>query len=449
MAIVDLCFPQKLQCLFMPFRYKILYGGRGGAKSWSIARALLLIARQKTVRILCAREIQKSLEESVHKLLKDQIGSMGLSGEFEITQSKIRCVVTGSEFSFEGIKFNVDKIKSYEGIDICWVEEAHHTSKESWDVLTPTIRKEGSEIWVSFNPQLEEDETYQRFVVYPPPNSVVVNMSWRDNPGFNSAMMAELEHTKKKNFDDYLWIWEGQCRVMLDGAVYAEEFRNAKAEGRIRDLPYDPILPVHVFADLGWADSTALWFVQRGRFECRFLQYYSERQKPWSHFLKYIQMQGYVVDTIWLPHDARQRNMASGTSVWEITKKAGFKRKLVPRLKLFDGINAARTIFPICYFDDKKCSEGLKALQHYRYETREESKDLSRVPVHDWSSHAADGFRYSAIAMRGQSMGAGMVEDEDVLHDLEEGGMEVESIWRKSPKVRGMDLNGPSVRWMR
>ena len=163
-ALADVQFPYKLSVLFDKARYKILYGGRGGAKSWGVARALLVLGAKKPMRILCAREFMTSMKDSVHKLLSDQITEMGLLGFYEITQATIRGL-NGTEFAFVGLKNNVANVKSYEGIDICWVEEAQTVSKTSWNVLIPTIRKEQSEIWVTFNPELESDETYQRFVV--------------------------------------------------------------------------------------------------------------------------------------------------------------------------------------------------------------------------------------------------------------------------------------------
>ena len=159
-AIAKAEFPAKTQCLFLPerSRYRVLYGGRGGAKSWAVARALLIKAAKSPLRILCAREFQTSIRDSVHKLLSDQIVALGLIELFEITQAAIRGV-NGSEFAFVGLKNNVANVKSYEGIDICWVEEAQTVSRNSWNVLIPTIRKEGSEIWITFNPELETDET--------------------------------------------------------------------------------------------------------------------------------------------------------------------------------------------------------------------------------------------------------------------------------------------------
>ena len=159
-AIANAQFPLKLQCLFSPeySRYRVLWGGRGSGKSWGAARALLIKGVQKPIRVLCAREFMSSMRDSVHKLLCDQIIELGLTDFYEITQSSIRAK-NGTEFSFIGLKNNVANVKSYEGVDICWVEEAQTVSRLSWDVLIPTIRKEGSEIWITFNPLLETDDT--------------------------------------------------------------------------------------------------------------------------------------------------------------------------------------------------------------------------------------------------------------------------------------------------
>lgn len=181
MAQSDIQLPHKLAFLFEPARYKVAHGGRGGAKSWGFARAALIQAAQRPLRVLCARELQVSIAESVHKLLSDQIEAMGLAPWFDVQQQVIRSSA-GSEIIFAGIRNNVTKLKSLEGVDVCWVEEAEKVSNSSWEALIPTIRKPGSEIWVSFNPHDASDPTYQRFVLNPPPGARVVEMNWQDNP---------------------------------------------------------------------------------------------------------------------------------------------------------------------------------------------------------------------------------------------------------------------------
>lgn len=398
-------FPDKLAPLFSPGRYKVLWGGRGSAKSWGIARALLLIGMQKGIRVLCAREQQNSIKESVHKLLSDQISALGLGAFYEIQRDIIINPHTGTSFFFEGIRHNVQKIKSYEGIDICWVEEAQTVSKNSWQVLIPTIRKPGSEIWVSFNPDLETDETYVRFVKSPPPNAIVIEMNWRDNPWFPPELREEMEYLKATAYDDYLHVYEGHCKMVLEGAVYANELRAAISEGRLTSVPYDRASSVDTFWDLGWSDHTSIWFAQRIGFETHVVDYLQDRQKNLEWYLGELQVRGYTYGTMWLPHDARAKQLGSGKSIEEIARAKGHKVRIVPRLSLYDGINAARTVFPNCYFDKDACAEGLKALRHYRYEivANEQEKTFSREPVHDQHSHAADAFRYMAISLKAPS----------------------------------------------
>lgn len=396
---VDASFPEAYEPLFGKYRYKVYYGGRGSAKSWNFARALLLQASQRPLRILCARELQNSIRDSVHKLLCDQIDMMGLNNHYEIQQANIKSSC-GSEFSFEGIRHNVSKIKSYEGIDICWVEEAQSTSKTSWEVLIPTIRKPDSEIWVSFNPELETDDTFQRFVKHATPDMLVRFVSWRDNPWFPQVLRDEMESLKARDYDDYLHVWEGQCRQVLEGAVYADELRQAQLDKRLTKVPYDQTKPVYTFWDLGYSDMTSIWFAQIVGFEFRVIDYYQNRLKSLEHYLTYLQSRSYVYDTDWLPHDAQAKSLGTGRSIQELMKEKGRKVKIVPRLSLADGINVARTIFPSCYFDVERCEEGIQSLRHYRYEVIENTGSLSRQPRHDWASHGADAFRYLAIALR-------------------------------------------------
>ena len=256
-------YPYKLSCLFEPARYKILYGGRGGAKSWGVARALLSLGTKKNnpIRVLCAREFMTSMKDSVHKLLSDQINELKLNFFYDITQNSIRGL-NGTEFAFVGLKNNVANVKSYEGIDICWVEEAQTVSKTSWNVLIPTIRKEKSEIWITFNPELESDETYQRFVVNPPQDSIVQKINWQDNPWFPETLRLEKDALKNRDPAAYNNVWEGLCRLTVDGAIFANEMNMAELQGRITRVPYDATKPVHAVFDLGWADHTAIWFVQ-------------------------------------------------------------------------------------------------------------------------------------------------------------------------------------------
>lgn len=401
---MEIDFPEKLQFLFEPARYKVPYGGRGGAKSWSVARALLAHGTGETyfgrpLKILCTREIQKSIKESVHQLLDNQIQDMGLSGFYRVLETSI-VGANGTEFVFAGLKQNIDNLKSYEGVDICWVEEAHVVSKKSWSKLIPTIRKEGSEVWVSFNPELETDETYQRFVVNPPPSAKVVKVNWSDNPWLSSVLRQEMEDLKAKDPDGYEHVYEGMCKQVVEGAVYRNELLLADKEKRICNVPCDPTKPVDTFWDLGFADSTCVWFAQSIGFEYRFIDYLEGSQQALQYYLKELQARPYIYGTDYLPHDAKAHQLGTGRSIQEQMIAAGRKVSIVPNLSIEDGIAAVRAIFPKSYWDKDKCADGLQALRHYRYELDEKLGTLKKVPLHDWSSHGADGFRMAGVAIK-------------------------------------------------
>lgn len=393
-------FPVKLQGLFQQSRYKVLYGGRGGAKSWGIARALLILGAKKPMRILCAREFMTSMRDSVHKLLSDQVETLGLSTFYEITQATIRGK-NGTEFAFVGLKNNVANVKSYEGVDVCWVEEAQTVSRLSWNVLIPTIRKEGSEIWVSFNPELETDETYQRFVSKPPEDCITMRVNWSDNPWFPETLRLEKDALKARDEHAYNQVWEGMCRQTVDGAIFAKEMQQAEKEGRITKVPYDATKPVHAVFDLGWSDSTAIWFLQFVGMETRLIRYIEDSQKTMTHYLAQLQTFGYVYDTIWLPHDAENQTLAAaGRSINDIVRSAGYKTVILPKVPVLDSINAARTILPNCWFDRENAADGLACLRHYRYEVDVDTGQFSRKPLHDHYSHGADAFRYIALMIK-------------------------------------------------
>jgi phage terminase large subunit len=392
-------FPAKLQFLFKPARYKILHGGRGGAKSWGAARALLILAAKQPLRVLCAREFQKSMADSVHQLLKDQIEALGLDELYRIRETYIEGV-NGSLFTFHGLKHNVKNIKSIEGTDICWVEEAQTVSRSSWNTLIPTIRREGSEIWITFNPELESDETYQRFVKSPPTGATVVKMNWSDNPWFPAVSRQEMEDLKARDEDEYLTVWEGHCRQALDGAIFANEIRLATTENRFTRVPYEESKPVTTFWDLGRADMTAIWFVQQIGFEFRLIDYYQNQGFALRHYLKILAEKPYVFDEHWLPHDAENELMASDLTIQQQMKAAGHKVKITAKISIADGINAARAVFSKCWFDADKCEDGINALRHYRYDVDADTQEYSRAPLHDVYSHGADAFRYMAVSLK-------------------------------------------------
>lgn len=212
-------------------RYKVMYGGRGKAATWTCGRMAILeaISSPKPLRFLCTRELQSSIKDSVHRLLKDQINLMGLQDWFSVTQADITCV-NGSNFIFKGLKHNTEEVKSMEGIDRCLVEEAEKMSANSWDILIPTIRKDESQIWVNFNPDLESDPTYQRFVVKPPPDAIIQHLTYRDNPWFPKVLEAERLFKQRTDPDGYLHVWEGKPRANSDAQIFKGKWEIGRFE---------------------------------------------------------------------------------------------------------------------------------------------------------------------------------------------------------------------------
>jgi phage terminase large subunit len=281
------------------------------------------------------------------------------------------------------------------------VEEAQTVSRLSWNILIPTIRKAGSEIWVSFNPELETDETYQRFVINPPEDCITMRVNWYDNPWFPDTLRMEKDALKQRDEEAYNQVWEGLCRQTVDGAIFAKEMQVAEKDGRITRVPYDATKPVHAVFDLGWSDSTAIWFLQFVGMETRLIRYLEGSQQTMSYYLATMQTYGYVYDTIWLPHDAENKTLAAaGRSIDDIVRGAGYKTQILPRVPIVDSINAARTIFPTCWFDREHAADGITCLRHYRYDVDPDTKQFSRSPRHDHYSHGADAFRYIALMIK-------------------------------------------------
>lgn len=403
--MIDMTFPEKARPIFKPARTKVLWGGRGSTKSHTIAMALLIDGMREPHRILCARELQSSIADSVHKLLSDKITQYGLDSFYEVQKASI-IGKNGTEFFFAGLRHNINSIKSFEGCTRVWVEEAQNVSKNSWDVLIPTIRKEGSEIWISFNPELEEDETYKRFVLNPPADSIVIKMNYTDNPWFPNVLRHEMEHLKNTDREAYLNVWEGQCRQSVSGAVYGREILAARNDSptRITKVPYDSVKPVHTFWDLGWSDYVAIWFAQSIAREYRLIDYAEYRLTKLSDIVKELQAKDYLYGKHMLPHDGAAATLAAeGQTIQQQLQKLvgrSIKVNIVPNIGFEAGKNIARNIFSQCWFDEVKCERGLYALRHYRYSDNIEKHTSTRLPLHDDSSHGADAFRYFAVGIK-------------------------------------------------
>lgn len=390
-------FPAWAKFLFEPYRTKVAHGGRGSGKSWAFARALIAMSVAEPLRILCTREIQKSIKESVHRLLTDQIEEMGLGGEFDVLETEIRCR-NGSVFFFAGLQSHtVTSIKSYEGCDIVWIEEAQTVCKKSWDILIPTIRKPGSEIWITMNPILDTDETWTRFVVNKAPNSYVRQVNWSDNPWFPDVLEQERVHAKATMpEDDYNNIWEGMCRSAVEGAIYANEVQIAYREERVRPVPYDPRLKVSTVWDLGWADSMTIILVQKGVAELRVIGYIEESQRTLDWYAGELNKLNYNWGYDYIPHDGFHKDFKTGQTTAEILRRFKRKVKPIPKLTVEQGIKAARMLFPRVYFDKVKTERLMECLKRYRRGVPEKTGEPG-APVHDEYSHGADSWRYLAV----------------------------------------------------
>lgn len=393
-------FPIALEPLFRPGRYKFVKGGRGSGKSWGIARALLIQGSTAVHRILCTREVQKSIKQSVHQLLTDQINELGLGSFYEVLENEIRGR-NGTRFYFAGLSdLTADSIKSFEGCTRVWNEEGQTTTKRSWSILTPTIRADGSEIWTSYNPELESDETHQRAVVRPFPDTVVIEMNWRDNPWFPEILEKERLHAKESmTTAEYEHVWEGKCRPAVEGAIYADQM--ALAGSRICEVPHDGQIKTHAIWDLGFNDSMAIILAQRVSSEIRVISYIEGSQRTLADYsaeLKSLRLDGQPINwgQCWLPHDGFAKRHQTGKSDSTVLTGLGWEVRRVPQTDVEGGIKRAREVFPRIYFNKTRAERLIECLKRYRRHVSNATGEPGK-PVHDEYSHGADAFRYLAL----------------------------------------------------
>jgi len=399
MAVLRAKFPDKTGFLFEPHRYKCLMGGRGSGKSYAIARFLLIEGLSRNVRVLCTREVQKSIRDSVKRLLDDQIEIMGLGQHYQSLETEIRGK-NGTLFLFNGLSNEtVESLKSYENITYCWCEEAQSISKRSWDVLIPTIRADGSEIIMSFNPQLESDETYQRFIVNPPPDCVSAHMSYKDNPWFPDVLEQERKHCERANPDDYPNIWLGLCKPAVAGAIFFKEIQAAQLENRICRVPYDPLLKVHVVFDLGFNDLMAIGLVQKFQSDIRIIRYMEGRGQTLAAYSSDLRTLNFNWGRCWLPHDGYSRDFKTGHSSAEIMRSLGWDvpdRSEIVELSVEEGIRTVRMTFPQIVFDEENTVDLVECLKRYRRQINRQTQ-VAGAPLHDDFSNGADFLRYTCV----------------------------------------------------
>ena len=213
---------------------RVLYGGRSSSKSWDCAGFAIFLAQNYKIKVVCARQFQNKIDESVYSLLKIQIERFGLSDFFDIQKNKIICNKTGSEFLFYGIARNIDEIKGLEGVDILWLEEVQAITKAQWEIIEPTIRKEGSQIWVVFNPQYITDFSYQRFIANPPKNSLVKKINYTDNPFLSKTMLDKIEAAKEEDYKDYEHVYLGYAKQDNDESIIKMSWIDAAIDAHLK-----------------------------------------------------------------------------------------------------------------------------------------------------------------------------------------------------------------------
>jgi phage terminase large subunit len=397
--------PRAFKPLLKQARYKGAWGGRGSGKSHFFAERLIVhcLANPGT-RAVCIREVQKSLAQSVKQLLVDKIMAFGLGGLFQIVESEIRTPGDGL-IIFQGMQNHTAvSIKSLEGYDIAWAEEAQSLSQRSLDLLRPTIRKANSEIWFSWNPDSEYDPVDRFLRTHAKPaNAVVIEANYTDNPWLPKELLDEAE-LDKQDPDKFAHVWLGEYRKAHEGAYYAEQLRLARNEGRIADFSVDSLMPIKAAWDLGIskADSTAIWVAQWVGSKIVFLDYIEGYNQPLAFYLNELRLRGWGSAEIILPHDGAARDKITAIAYEDHVRAAGFNVTTIKnqgKAAAKQRIEVARRWFSRMWFDAVKCDPGLQALAHY-HPILDEDRRIDLGPDHDWASHAADAFGLMATAYR-------------------------------------------------
>lgn len=410
--VPDIRLPPKLIPVFMgeaPVRGA--WGGRGSAKTRSFA----LMAAVWGVRfaeanlpgvVVCARELQNSLDDSSFAEVKAAIlGEPWLAAKYDIGDGYIRTKDKRISFVFCGLRHNLESIKSKSHIRLLWVDEGEPVTERAWMITFPTVREEGSELWVTWNPGRKNSATHKRFRVAPPTGAKIVEMNWRDNPCFPSTLEKQRLEDLEKRPDQYDHVWEGGFVSIADGAYYAKSLAVAKTEGRIGLLAADPLMTIRLFADIGGtgkqADAFTLWAMQFIGKSVRVLDYYEVQGQPIGAHVDWMRGKGYTPDRaqIWLPHDGGTHDKVYDVSYESELKAAGYTVTVVPNQgkgAAMMRVESARRLFPSMWFSEAATEQGREALGWY-HEKKDEHRNVGLGPDHDWSSHGADSFGLACV----------------------------------------------------
>lgn len=351
---------------------------------------------------VCVREVQKTLKDSSKRLIEGLLSEyrLGEPDGFRVYEDRIKTPGDGV-IIFQGMQdHNAESIKSLEGFQRAWVEEAQTLSPRSLELLRPTIRVEGSELWFSWNPRRKSDPVDMMLRGDSlPTGASVVTANWRDNPWFPSALEQERMDCLRDSPEQYAHIWEGDYVTVSIGAYFARDLAQARSEGRIGRVSADPLMRCKAYFDIGVADATAIWIVQFVAREIRVLDYYEAVGQPLAAHLNWLRERGYGGAEIILPHDGDKRDAMTAVRFEDHIRSAGFDVRTVAnqgRGAAMKRVEAARRVFPSIWFNETPCAAGLAALGWY-HERKDESRNIGLGPEHDWSSHGADAFGLMAV----------------------------------------------------
>ncbi len=402
--------PEKLVDVFDgEARYRGAYGGRGSAKTRTFAlmtavRAFMVSQEGKSGVIVCAREFMNSLDDSSMAEVKTAIRETPwLAPHFDIGEKYIRTADGRVTYNFVGLRQNLDSIKSKARILLCWVDEAEPVSESAWAKLIPTVREDGSEIWITWNPESKRSATHKRFRESPPDGAKIVSMNWRDNPWFPAVLDAERRQDRVKRQESYAHIWEGDFNDQPQGAYFGTYIADMRAQNRLCRVNADPHLTTFAMFDIGGAgkrsDARSIWIVQYVGSEVRVLRYRETQGQPLAVDIEWLNSLPNKPKVV-LPHDGVQSDRVYAATYESTLKAAGFDVTVIPNQgtgAALMRVEAVRRMFPQVYMD-VSCEEdgGLAALAAY-HEKRDERRNIGLGPNHNWASHAADAFGLVAI----------------------------------------------------
>lgn len=422
MRTLELKTAEVFEPLLAPSRYKGAHGGRGSGKSHFFAELLIedCLAEPgesgEGMRAVCIREVQKDLAQSSKLLIETKLSAFGLNEAdgFKVFRDVIETPGDGLMI-FKGMNdYTADSVKSLEGFKRAWWEEAQTATKHSLNLLRPTMRAVGSQLWFGWNPRRKGDpvDTMLRGAELPT-GAVVVQANWRDNPWFTPELEQERLDCLRMQPDQYDHIWEGGYVTVVEGAYFAACIAKAKADGRIGRVAADPLMTLRAFVDIGGtgakADNFVIWIAQFVGREVRVLDHYEAQGQPIGAHLEWMRSKGYTPGKaqFWLPHDGDTQDKVYDASYRSALEAAGYAVEVVPNQgkgAAAQRVEAVRRLFPSVWFNEATTEGGRDALGWY-HEKKDEARNIGLGPNHDWASHSADAFGLMAVVYEAPQVG--------------------------------------------